>query len=93
MTDFTREPRQYEDPSQLVFPPELLAKAISAKPCRHPRTARRVGPRIPARYGSWATEMCSRCMSWRYDRGGCKGDRFWRGLDEMVRLLHREDED
>lgn len=33
--------------------------------CGHPKDKRKEGPRIPAVYGSWATEICKKCKSWR----------------------------
>lgn len=94
--DGTDTPSRYDaeylfvDPNAM-FPPALLAKAKVVKRCHHPRAKRVAGPRVKARWGSWATELCGHCWAWRYDRGAstlaCKGDRFWRGLDELARLL------
>lgn len=90
-TPFATWARQYEvqwqpyvDPNAM-FPPDLLKRI---KVCRrHPKVKRFAGPRAPALYGSWATEMCGDCYSWRYNRGGCKGDRRWRGIAELGKLL------
>ncbi len=57
--------------------------------CRH-TAPRYVGPRLSAHYGSWATEVCSHCASWRYVRGGCKGDKRWRAFRELWTILARD---
>ena len=33
--------------------------------CVHPEEKREAGPRIPARYGSRATEVCTQCSHYR----------------------------
>ncbi len=79
---------QYEDPSQLLFPPELLAKVkrIDTTGCLHER--RVGGPRVPARYGSWATEICARCWDWRR----AEVTDQWHPYEELVEALRREEE-
>jgi len=42
-----------------------LAEQSDDKPCRHPANLRTPGPRIPASYGSWPTEICWGCASYR----------------------------
>ncbi len=45
--------------------------------CRHPKAARGEGPRYPASYGSWATEVCGRCGSWRVEVHVINGRKRW----------------
>jgi hypothetical protein len=40
-----------------------MTPARQAAPCRHRQTVQ--GPRVPARWGSFATEVCIRCLRWR----------------------------
>lgn len=37
---------------------------MKKKACKHPPEKVKAGPRIPARWGSWETEVCD-CGSWR----------------------------
>lgn len=36
-----------------------------AEPCTHPKEKIEPGPRTPARWGSWATEVCTACSHYR----------------------------
>ncbi len=79
---------QWEDPSQLLFPPELLAKVkvIDTTGCQHPRVV--AGPRVSAYYGTWATEICARCWAWRR----AEVTDGWHPYETMVESLRREED-
>ncbi len=61
--------------------------------CRHPHAARRTGPRVPARWGSFATEVCTKCGKWRHFLGGLNSGRHFRPPVDLVLALVREDDE
>lgn len=57
--------------------------------CDHHPAMRISGPRVPAHYGSFETEICCSCSHWRTTT---HTPGFWRRLNELPAALN-EDED
>ncbi len=45
--------------------------------CKHPPAACTKGPRVPARYGSWPTEICLVCGKYRLDLPNVRPSPQW----------------
>lgn len=69
-----------------AFDAELTRRARK-RGCVHADT--RSGPRIPLRYGSAATLVCTECGAWRQDRGTRKR---WHPKNTLAAALQEDDE-
>ncbi len=91
------KPREVTDEWQRLYgwrdnPAWVFYDLVKPKPrCCHALEYRREGPRVPASYGSWATEVCGKCEKWHYNRGGCKGDEKWRKMSDLLLRDRTED--
>jgi hypothetical protein len=64
-----------------------LERLHAPSTCLHP--AVNDGPRIPLRWGSAATEVCSRCAMWRQTR---VRDDLWQPPEELARCFADDEE-
>lgn len=65
------------------------ARLRQRKACKHPKTVRHEGPRSPALFGSWETEVCGDCGSWRRVIDVQGGRKRWH--HEPLNLIRDED--